>query len=54
MLLNITLLLIILLPIFTIISTLYKEVKYVVVTTQIKPFPQKRGNKALPILEGKH
>ena len=49
-------LLIILLPIFIIISTVYAGVKkYIVVETkQIKTFPQKRGYKVLPILEGKH
>lgn len=52
MLRNITLLQIILLLIFRIISTLYKEVKYIsVVTTQIKTIPLKRENNVLPILE---
>lgn len=55
MLLNITLLLIISLLIYIIISTLYIEVKYIVVATkQIKTFPLKRGYTASPVLEGEH
>lgn len=55
MLRNITLLQIILLLIYTTIFTLYIEVKYIsVVTTQIKTFPQKRGNNVLPLLEWEH
>lgn len=46
--LNIILLILSLL-IYTTIFTLYIEVNYIsVVTTQIKTFPQQRGNKALP------
>ena len=46
------LLLIISLLIFTIISTVYEEVKKYIVTKQIKTIPLKRGNIASPVLEG--